>query len=378
MPYLFKTFALASISMLTLGCQSPGSKENTETNPTPATEAPLSIILMIGDGMGLSQVSSASYFKDTVSNFERFPVTGLSKTSCTSHRITDSAAGATALSTGEKTYKKAIGVSADTVALPTILELLKAKDYRTGLISLTAITHATPAAFYAHVENRDMHEAIALDMMKAQVDFFAGAGLKYFTQREDGKNLYDGLRDLGYHMDSTGMATVDPAVRNGFLLAPESMPSKTQGRGDFLPEATAKALGYFEENDNPFFLMVEGSYIDWGGHAKDPEMMVREVLDFDKTIGVALDYVNTHPNTLLIVTADHETGGAAVGKYYDTDSNTGKKTEDPDKVAVYFITDQHTGTHVPVFATGKGKELFSGIYENNEIFHKMMKAAAMH
>ncbi|MGS2761562.1 alkaline phosphatase [Sinomicrobium sp. M5D2P9] len=368
---------ITTLFTIAIGCTTEKGRENVSDTSAIVPEEPLSIILMIGDGMGLSQVSSAFYFMDTISNFERFPIIGLSKTSSTSHRITDSAAGATAFSIGEKTYKKAIGVSKDTIAMPTILEDLKTEGYNTGLISLTSITHATPAAFYAHVENRDMHEAIAMEMMKENVDFFAGAGLKYFTKREDGRNLYAELQAKDYHMDSVNMTTVDPSRRNGFLLAPEGMPSKVQGRGDFLPEATTKALKYFETAGKPFFLMVEGSYIDWGGHAKDPEMMVQEVLDFDKTLGVALDYIEEHPNTLLVVTADHETGGTAIGKFYDTDPKTGKPVENPQKVAVYFITDQHTGTHVPVFATGKGKELFSGIYENNEIYHKMRQALNM-
>ncbi|RNL82274.1 alkaline phosphatase [Sinomicrobium pectinilyticum] len=377
MRFLFKTVLITVLFTIAIGCAPEKARENAGDTSAIVPEEPLSIIFMIGDGMGLSQVSSAFYFKDTVSNFERFSIIGLSKTSSTSHRITDSAAGATAFSTGEKTYKKAIGVSKDTIALPTILEELKTEGYNTGLISLTSITHATPAAFYAHVENRDMHEAIAMDMMKENVDFFAGAGLKYFTKREDGRNLYAELQAKDYHMDSTSIATVDPSRRNGFLLASEGLPSKVQGRGDFLPEVTGIALEYFENANKPFFLMVEGSYIDWGGHAKDPEMMVQEVLDFDKTLGIALDYVEKHPNTLLVVTADHETGGAAIGKFYDTDPKTGKPVENPQKVAVYFITDQHTGTHVPVFARGKGKELFSGIYENNEIYHKMRQALDM-
>ncbi|MEC7262883.1 MAG: alkaline phosphatase, partial [Bacteroidota bacterium] len=160
---------------------------------------------------------------------------------------------------------------------------------------------------------------------------------------------------------------------NAYILAEDGIPSKTEGRGDFLKDATKMALDYFNQKKSPFFLMVEGSYIDWGGHAEDADMMVAEVLDFDKTLGTVLDYVKEHPNTLLVVTADHETGGVSIGKYYEVDE-AGNKKELNDKVAVYFNSNQHSGELIPVFAEGKGAENFQGIYENNEIYHKLFKA----
>lgn len=337
-------------------------------------EAPLNVILMIGDGMGIPQVSSAFYFGEETPNFERFEEIGLHKSYSTSHLITDSAAGATAFSTGQKTYKRAIGVSSDTIVQETILEKLKKQGYQTGLISLTSITHATPAAFYAHVKDRDMHEEIAEQLAVADVDFLAGGGRNYFSQRSDKKDVFKTLLTRNYNLDTLQLSAAKPKMRNAFIIAEEGLPSKTKGRGDFLKEASLQALSYFEENKKPFFLMVEGSYIDWGGHDKDAEMMIQEVADFDKTIGAVLDYVESHPNTLLVVTADHETGGASIGKYYDLDEKTGAKTEVPDKVAVYFTTDQHSGELIPVFAKGKGAENFKGIYQNSAIYHKILKA----
>src|SRR5690606_21797802 len=141
--------------------------------------------------------------------------------------------------------------------------------------------------------------------------------------------------------------------------------------------ATTKELNYFDSKEDPFFLMVEGSFIDWGGHEKNDQMMIQETIDFDKTIGVVMDYMKKNTNTLLVVTADHETGGAAVGKYYDVDPKTAKKTEDPTKVQVYFITDQHTGELIPIFAKGKGEELFGGIYQNTQVYSKLRQALGM-
>ncbi|RIV67623.1 alkaline phosphatase [Flagellimonas aequoris] len=364
-----KTIA-SILAMLVLGCTAKKEEEPSETTQ----EEPLSIIFMIGDGMGIPQVSSAYYFGEGTPNFSRFTHIGLHKTSDKSSKITDSAAGATAFSTGQKTYKRAIGVSVDSIPQETILEQLQKEGYQTGLISLTSITHATPASFYAHVKDRDMHEEIAAQLVKSKVDFFAGGGKKFFNQRKDGKDLFQYLVDENYHLDTLQLSNPVLDRPNAYVLAEDGVPSKIEGRGDFLKDATEMALDHFDQKGKPFFLMVEGSYIDWGGHAEDADMMVTEVLDFDKTLGTVLDYVKEHPNTLLVVTADHETGGVSIGKYYEVDESTGNKMEVADKVAVYFNSNQHSGELIPVFAEGKGAENFQGIYENNEIYHKFLQS----
>ncbi|WP_312901926.1 alkaline phosphatase [Chryseobacterium taichungense] len=337
------------------------------------TQKPVNIIFMIGDGMGVSQVTSAFYFGDGKPNFQNFKFVGLSETSSTSDRVTDSAAGATALSTGQKTYKRAIGVNKDSLAIPTILEQLQDKGYKTGLVCLTSITHATPAAYYAHVKDRDLHEDIALDFIKSDVDFAAGGGLKFFNKRKDNKDLLKDLTKKNYRIDTTSLSKPAAGKRNLYLMARDELPNKVQGRKDFLPEATQMALDFLSQKNEPFFLMVEGSFIDWGGHANNAEMMVKEVLDFDKTIGVVMDFIKKNPNTLLVVTADHETGGASIGKFMEKDAS-GKQKEVKDKLQVNFIDGQHTAALVPVFAMGKGEDLFSGVYPNNTIYHKLVEA----
>lgn len=369
-----KILILIAAILLQSACTSQTAIIKEETNVSASNEeAPVNIILMIGDGMGVPQISTAFYFEDRTSNFERFKSIGFHKSSSTSHWITDSAAGATAFSIGEKTYKRAIGVSADTVPKETILEKLQNKGYKTGLISLTSITHATPASFYAHVKDRDMHEEIAEQLVVSNVDFFAGGGKKYFNQRKDAKNLFLELANRQYNVDTLALSKPNASTKNAFILTEEGLPSKIDGRGDFLKEATENALHYFGQANQPFFMMIEGSYIDWGGHAENAEMVISEVSDFDRTLGAVLDFVESHPNTLLVVTADHETGGVSVGKFYETDKESGKKTEVPQKVGVYFNTDQHSGELIPVFAKGKGAHNFQGIYENSEIYHQMMK-----
>lgn len=338
------------------------------------TQKPVNIIFMIGDGMGVSQVTSAFYFGEGKPNFQNFKYVGLSETSCTSDRVTDSAAGATALSTGQKTYKRAIGLNKDSLSIPTILEQLQNKGYKTGLVCLTSITHATPAAYYAHVKDRDLHEDIALDFIKSDIDFAAGGGLKFFNKRKDKRDLLKDLTKKNYRIDTTSLSKPIAGKRNLYLMAQDELPNKVQGRKDFLPEATQTALDFLSSDNKPFFLMVEGSFIDWGGHANNAEMMVKEVLDFDKTIGVVMDFIKKNPNTLLVVTADHETGGASIGKFMEKDPAGGKPKEVKDKVQINFIDGQHTAALVPVFAMGKGEELFSGIYPNNTIYHKLVEA----
>ncbi|WP_116126371.1 alkaline phosphatase [Lewinella sp. IMCC34183] len=338
-------------------------------------QQPPNVILLIGDGMGVPQVSSAFYFGEGTPHFQRFTKIGLVKTNSVSNKVTDSAAAATAIATGVRSYNRAISVSPDTVAVPTILEQLREEyGYRTGLVSLTSITHATPACFYAHVADRDQHEDIAAHLVGSGVDFFAGGGLDYFRRRSDGRDLYRELAAQGYRLDSLQLSAADPDRKNGYLLAPESLPSKVEGRGDFLPDAARMGLDYLSHQEAPFFFMVEGSYIDWAGHAENDTMLIREVADFDKTLGILLDYVEEHPNTLLIVTADHETGGVSLAKSYHSQVVFGQRKEIPDEVAVSFNSNQHSAELVPIFAKGAGEDHFPGIYQNNEIFTRLLRA----
>ncbi|WP_405380781.1 alkaline phosphatase [Maribacter sp. LLG6340-A2] len=369
-----KILIVLAIIVVQWGCKS--SMET--TGAVTEQDQPLNVILMIGDGMGVPQISTAFYFDDRSANFERFKSIGFHKSASVSHWITDSAAGATAFAIGEKTYKRAIGVSKDTLPKETILERLQKKGYRTGLISLTAITHATPASFYAHVKDRDMQEDIAEQLVTADIDFLAGGGKKFFNQHADQRNLFKELEGRSYHLDTLALSTPMAQKKNAFIIADDGLPSKVDGRGAFLKEATTNALNYFDGLNEPFFMMVEGSYIDWGGHAENADMVVTEVRDFDETLGVVLDYAEQHPNTLVIVTADHETGGVSVGKYYEKDAETGKQVEVPQKVGVYFNTDQHSGELIPVFAKGRGAENFQGIYENNMIYHHILKSMEAH
>jgi alkaline phosphatase len=323
------------------------------------------IILMIGDGMGVAQVFAAYTAQKGQSHMMSFPVTGFSMTQSASHYITDSGAGGTALATGKRTYNGAIGVDMNKQPLPTILEIAKQNGLATGIVVSCAVTHATPASFYAHQASRAQDEDIAADLLKTQPDVIIGGGYKAFADRKDGRNLIEELKKAGYQVaDSTAELSNYKSGKLAALVAQGHPAKVTAGRGDLLPKATQTALNILSQNKKGFFLMVEGSQIDWGGHDNDVEYIVQETIDFDKTVGVALEFAKKDGNTLVIVTADHETGGFAL-----TEGNIAEG-----KVGGKFILKDHTAVMVPIFAYGPGAEAFMGVQLNTDIFHKMLNA----
>ena len=342
--------------LLLYSCQNSGNNEQ---------ELPTNIIFLIGDGMGLTQISAGMYESEALLNFERFTTIGLSKTSSSSHRITDSAAGATAFSIGEKTYNGAIGVTKDTLRKETLFETSAKKGYKNGIVVTSTITHATPASFYAHQKSRNMHEEIAVDLLDSNVSFFAGGGMDYFNNRSDQRNLLAEFESKGYQVfaDTTYQLPQIKFKDKVACLVARKEPKKVKDRQNFLFDYSNSALELFTHLEEKFFLLIEGSQIDWGGHANSIDYVLSELHDFDKTVGLCLDYADKHPNTLVLVTADHETGGLSIrsknGNYNELD--------------YHFASGGHTGTMVPVFAYGKGAALFSGVYENTEIYKKILK-----
>jgi len=339
---------------------------------TPVKKAP-NIILLIGDGMGHSHLSSALYFGKEEPNYLRFPIVGLSRTSSSSHKITESAAGATAISCGVKTYNGAIGMGPDSTARPTILEDLEQQAWQSGLIATSSITHATPASFYGHVKLRSQEFTLAEQLIASKVDFFAGGGKRFFYHRLDEKNLNSSIVENNLLIDTLQLVGKNwqQGKRYGYLLAEDGMPPVMDGRGTFLRDATNLALDYFKAQEAPFFLMVEGSQIDWGGHNNDGDYLVSEMLDFDQAIGAALDFAEEDGNTLVIVTADHECGAFAI-KSTKTRVPFRGEISDYDSLSYSFGSTGHTAAMVPVLAYGPQAELFSGIYQNNAIHQKML------
>lgn len=329
---------------------------------------PKNIILMIGDGMGLSQITAGLYSNNNYLELERCTHIGLHKCHSADDLITDSAAGATVFSIGMKTNNKYLGLDSLGIPHQTILEYLCSKKYKTGLLVTSTIVHATPAAFYAHQKSRNDYEKIASDLMATDVDLFIGGGKKYFNRRTtDSLNLIEVLKNRDYlvqdYFDQDLNTWQFPVGQKLAFFTADGDPEKQSKGRNYLPLATAKSIAFLNQPASKgFFLMVEGSQIDWGGHDNDANYIISEMLDFDKAIKEALDFAAADQNTLVIITADHETGGFSItgGKKY-----SGLKTA--------FTTDKHTADLIPVFAYGPGAELFSGIYENTEIYKKMMQ-----
>ncbi len=359
------TLILVALLVVSCGSQQAivSSLENGSQPSQIDVKYPKNIILLIGDGMGLSEISAGLFYNDAPSNFERFQTIGLIKTSSSSDLITDSAAGATAFSAGIKTYNGAIGVDKDQNAAETIVEIVSKKGLATGVVATSSVVHATPASFYAHENKRRLYENIAKDLVSSDIDFFAGGGLKFFNQRKDGLDLLAELKQKDFEIHTTQLPTSMSNKKQAILLAEDGMPKMIEDRGSFLQDATTLAIQKMLENENGFFLMIEGSQIDWGGHNNEADYLIGEQIDFDKTIGAVLDFAEKNGETLVIVTADHETGGFTLAT----------KNGDYNQIEPVFSTGGHSATMVPVFAKGPMESYFAGIYENTAIFHKMVE-----
>lgn len=333
--------------------------------PAQGRELPRNIVLVIGDGMGLAQISAAHSLRPQLS-LRQFPVIGLVATASADALVTDSAAAATALASGHKTRNQAIGVDPAGRPLPNLVERARAHGMATGLVVTSRITHATPAAFVAHVGHRREESRIAEQLASSGVELLFGGGRDMFLpraqggQRKDGKNL---LRRLArsHHLaeDAESFARLDelPAVA---LLDEQALP-RAGRRPVSLAQMTAKALELLARDPDGFFLMVEGSQIDWAGHRNDAQWLVQETLDLDNALATVLAFARRDGNTLVVVTADHETGGLAL---------EGRRGEH--ELDIDFTTRGHTASLVPLFAFGPGATAFAGILDNTDIGQRLL------
>lgn len=349
-------------------CSTPSTISSLPATPQLA-DTPKNIILLIGDGMALSQVSAGVYWNGGLqkSAFGQFPVVGFHKSHAHDELITDSAAGATAFSCGKKTFNGAIGMTPDKEACHTILEDWSQSGKATGIVVTCTATHATPAAFIAHQEMRAFTESIALEYLNTPLDCFVGGGAYYFsTRRPDQLNLKDSLIKRGYVVrEGTSFQRLPLGGEHPFMLLTHDKEPPTASAGRrYLPKAVKEVSRFLEKRSpNGFFMLVEGSQIDWALHANDQHWLKAEMLDFDAAIWEALKFAANNGETLVVVTGDHECGGLAL-----KDLNE-KRFFKPG-----FASKYHTGTMVPVFAFGPQATLFNGIYENTAIYQKIKQA----
>ena len=318
------------------------------------------VIFCIGDGMGFNHVALARHYgpgDDGKLYMELLPVRGQATTHSADKDITDSAASGTALACGVKTNNGMIGMTPDKTPYSSILELLDAKGWRTGLVATSTISHATPASFASHVDSRNKENEIAAQLLDNRVDMLFGGGRKHWGDKLLAKAAADGYQVIGTREEMSVLELLKPVVG---LFADDGMttfepePSLAKMAHAAINLLNAKGKDWFAPEPK-FFLMIEGSQIDWAAHANDTDRVVRQTLLFDMAVRQALEFAKRDGHTLVIVTADHETGGLKL----EPTAEAGIKAK--------WTTGGHTAARVPIFAFGPGAEKFAGTMENTDI-----------
>ena len=369
---------------------------------------PKYIFMFIGDGMGLGQVALAesyiSYQEGRLGgaslSFTQFPVYGLCKTYSADHNITCSAASGTAIACGEKTKNGHVGVDASGCPMKSVATILKEEGYKVGIMTNVQVNHATPAAFYGHQSDRNNYYEIGQELPSSGFEFFAGSGF-YKSRglngdREPlGKYVEDNGYEVCYGIDEFNAAK-DSSDKIVFIQASgrkeETDFYVSNGKDDeeIGLDAMLKLGIDFLGDEEPFFIMCEGGEIDWAAHENKTMETIRQVMDLEKAVNVALEFYDNHPNeTLILVTADHETGGLILGQGYDPGApgnfrwnlieeqwmdSKGRKTLPFEEnrslnnsAQIGWTTNHHTAMPVPLYAKGKGAERFAGSLDNSEI-----------
>lgn len=382
------------------------------------------VILFIGDGMGIASITSTRIWSQGSwgkLNMEKFPVVGLMKTYSGSDYVTDSAASATALASGVKTYNGAIGVSYETIDpkkksrnFETILDVAKKIGKSVGIITSTRVSHATSAAFYAHVKERDMEKAIVEYISEADLDLVLGGGRCYFFPekwidpqeklpglRDDKRNLIQEMKSKGWTYVTTRSELEEIKTSTKIIglfryshLSFDHERVKNNKDEPSLKELVEFGIKKLSVNPKGYVLIVEGGKIDHASHHNDAYGMVSETLAFDQAIGAAVRLVNEQ-DTLLVITADHETGGLSLNGYRDLEITKGKKfinqqcviTSDPlvtwasgpkhkdnqadicmDTPATFYRQSAaHTAVDVPIISKGPGSQRFTGFIDNEDV-----------
>lgn len=325
---------------------------------------PRSVILLIGDGMGVSHVTAGKIGKGIL-RLEEFSTVGLLMTSALDFAVTDSAAAATALATGQKTRNEYVSMSAERGPLRTVIEHAADAGKSVGIVTTRSVTDATPAAFVAHVLNREQHQEIAEQLVARNLDVIFGGGLGYFlpqshenSLRSDEKDLVTKLlRGVTVARTPKEFGELSGTGRAAALLANKHLLSARQ-RAVSLAAMVEKAIKILSHNPRGFFLMVEAGHIDGGGHINSGDFILSEMVDFDDAVGVALEFAREDMKTLVVVTADHETGGFAIH-----DATTDREV----KLKVGFTTTGHTAAMVPLFSFGPGSRALGGIHDNTHV-----------
>ena len=349
------------------------------------------VILLIGDGMSASQITSYRLLKEGPNGriaVDNFPISGIVLTHSADAIITDSASSATAYSTGSKTKNSYLGVDKDGQILENLTEKLDDFGFISALISTSEVTHATPAAFSSHVDSRRDTDEISSQMLESKVATILGGGRNFFLpaekggKRKDKRNLLEEAKKshkILTHKNQLVISNINPSEKILGLFANEHL--RDEGTPDNHPSeptltemlkfSLERAKAGIDNQCRGSFIMVEGSQVDWAGHANNIDYLERELGEFDEATRYALDYAKNNQNTLVVVTADHETGGLLIEpialSYY-----TGNNIKFSFNTAIGGGS--HTGVPVPVYAYGPGATNFSGTLDNTDVYHAILNA----
>lgn len=352
--------------------------ESTFSNPDS-----LSIILMIGDGMGFEHVKLAQWVEKGVNgnlSMQELPIKGKVTTHNIVNSITDSAASATAMATGYKTYNGVLSRSLAGVELSTILELAQQLQKSTGIITTTEVTHATPAAFYSHVQNRGYEFEIAQQLVTSEIDIVMGGGRNKFIP------YLNTLQTQGYTIVENRTELLSVTEGKFFGLFTESAFPYEQDRDretvPSLAEMTEKTIDILSQDTDGFFLIVEGGQIDWASHVTNKVNAALETIEFDKAVKTALDFVKTH-DAILVVTADHETGGLMVSSETLVSSlpeennpeevNESLRINRTREISLSWASGGHTNAKVPIFAYGNSLNAITNTTIDNIQIYSLIK-----
>lgn len=330
-----------------------------------SSKAPVNVILMIGDGMGLGHIASGMFVNDGAMTITNLKSIGFSRTQSYSDFTTDSAASGTAYACGIKTYNGAIGLDANGNVVKDIPEKLAPYGIVSGVISTDDITGATPGAFYAHQPSRGMSDEIFGDMANSELTFFsAGSHESYIARPENIRQAVESKYTVVADLNDPAAAV---SSKLGYLPGKHlvyDMPE--DGEREYLTATTEYAIQYLQQRCNKkkgFFLMVEGARIDKESHGNNYPGMVREMLDFDKAVTAAIKFADQDGHTLVIITADHETGATVLNWAVPS-----KGIADG-----MFSSGGHTPMPVPIFAYGPGSRKFACVQENSDVSNKIVE-----
>lgn len=345
---MVRTFTTIAALLLSLGVATAQEVKN--------------IIYLIGDGMGLSSVSMMQIeggYNHTI--FDAAENVALQKTYSADNRVTDSAASGTALATGYKTNNTFVGCTPDGVAVESLMDVAKAEGKATGVVVTTYLQHATPAAFYAHTQNRHNYDVITAQLVESSLDVAIGGGMGFFKEVYK-EQAADVIASNGFSL-ATEFSQLEAQAGDSRTLALLADWEVGAHSGSYLADATREALRLLEARgeDNGFVLMVEGSLIDGMGHANDAQAQQLEMQSFMGAVEVAVEYAKLHEGTLVVVTADHETGGLSI---VSADANFNLSEQG---VEYRWSTKGHSGVMTPIYLYGTANESINGIVENTDI-----------